>query len=298
MANEQTDLAQVENETASVLFQHTVLCQTGLPYRDPGDECRAWERANGTVRLRLEAGSAFDPDTDTWVDLGLPFGPKPRLILAHLNAEALRTRSPDIHVEASLTAFVRRILGGRSDPNGREIRLLKSQLGRLCAATIRLAVAAGRQSFQVDTKVVTAFDLWLPKNEQQRVLWPSIVRLSRDYFETLQSHAVPLHEHALAALSHNAMALDVYAWLAQRLHRIDPARPAFVPWKALKDQFGWHYDAMFKFRQVFRPTLEQVLGQYRGARIEVGRRGMTLRHSPPPVLCRRSPIITGSKPTE
>ena len=41
--------------------------------------------------------------------IGLPFGPKPRLILAYLNAEALRTGSPEIEVEASLTAFVQRL---------------------------------------------------------------------------------------------------------------------------------------------------------------------------------------------
>jgi hypothetical protein len=30
------------------------------------------------------------------------------------------------------------------------------------------------------------------------------------------------------------MALDMYAWLAQRLHRIEPAKRAFIPWTALK----------------------------------------------------------------
>ena len=42
------------------------------------------------------------------MDVGLPFGPKPRLVLYHLNAEALRTQSPLIELEDSLTAFVRR----------------------------------------------------------------------------------------------------------------------------------------------------------------------------------------------
>ena len=30
------------------------------------------------------------------------------------------------------------------------------------------------------------------------------------------------------------MAHDLYAWLAQRLHRIAPYKPAFIPWTALK----------------------------------------------------------------
>ena len=43
-------------------------------------------------------------------------------------------------------------------------------------------------------------------------------------------HAVPLNLAAVARLSHNAMALDGYTWLANRLHRADPT--ALVPWVA------------------------------------------------------------------
>jgi hypothetical protein len=79
------------------------------------------------------------------------------------------------------------------------------------------------------------------------------------------------------------MGLDIYAWLAQRLHRVDPQKPQFVSWKALKDQFGWHYERMRAFRSVFGRTLDVVLTQYRGARVELDDCGMTLRNSPPPV---------------
>ena len=48
-------------------------------------------RKQGTARLEVEAGRAFSPGADEFVDVGLPFGPKPRLILVYLNAEALRT---------------------------------------------------------------------------------------------------------------------------------------------------------------------------------------------------------------
>jgi len=40
-----------------------------------------------------------------WVQLGLPFGSKPRLILAHLNAEALKIGMPKANVGDSLTAL-------------------------------------------------------------------------------------------------------------------------------------------------------------------------------------------------
>src|ERR1043166_1019818 len=160
-----------------IAFQHTVLCQTSMPYRDRGDKIRKWEHKQGNVSLLIEAGSAINPVTDEWVELGLPFGPKPRLILAHLNAEALRQGSPIIEVEESLTAFVRRIQNplrvGKSGPNGYEISVFKDQLSRLSTATIRLAIIAGERAMQVNSQIVDAFDLWFAKDEKQRVLWPS-----------------------------------------------------------------------------------------------------------------------------
>jgi hypothetical protein len=258
-----------------------------LPYRDPG-EIRLWKRSQGAVHLEVEAGRAFHPRKADFVDVGLPFGPKPRLILAYLNGEALRTGSPVIEVEESLTAFVQRI-GLCQD--GRSIRMVKGQLSRLAASEIRLALAYGdQQARQVNAHIVGEFDLWFPKDARQRVLWPTTVRLDPRYFDSLQRHAVPLDERAVAALSHSAMGLDIYAWLAQRLHRVEPGRPAFIPWRCIKEQFGHQYGRMDNFKRVFRHTLDMVLTQYRAARIELDGRGMTLRNSPPPIKGRTALI--------
>ena len=269
------------DDPGAILFQHTVFCQTGLPYRDPGPSVYEWERVQGRVSLLIEAGRARDPKSGKWLKLGLPFGPKPRLILAYLNAEALRTGSPVVEVEDSLTAFVCRIGLCR---DGRSIRTVKDQLSRLSAAEIRLAVTYGEaQARQVNAHIVGEFDLWFPKDARQRVLWPTTVTLDPRYFQSLQSHAVPLDERAIAALSHSAIGLDLYCWLAQRLHRVCSGKPAFIPWTALKEQFGWNYGRMDNFKRVFRQALCMVLSQYRGARLELDDRGMTLRNSPPPV---------------
>ena len=96
---------------------------------------------------------------------------------------------------------------------------------------------------------MSGFELWFPKDERQRVLWPSYVRLSLDYYESLRKHAIPLDERALGALAHSAMALDAYTWLAQRLCRIRPRRKQFVSWAALKDQFGFGYGRMSNFKR-------------------------------------------------
>ena len=283
------DAAEATQEApAQVFYQHSVLAQTSLPYRNPGDGVRVWERNNGAASLQLAAGSAMHPELCRLVPLGLPYGPKPRLILAHLNSEALRQQSPVVEVEASLTAFVKQL---RLDTGGRTINTIKDQLARLAASSVTLGLIHDGEAITINSRVVSAFNLWFPKDDRQRVLWPSVVRLSHEYFESLTKHAVPLHDRALSALSGSAMALDVYAWLAQRLHRIKWGQRVFVPWAALKAQFGWHYDRMDKFKAVFRQTVRDVHSQYRAADIELDRRGMTLRHSPPPVRGRTGIVV-------
>jgi len=272
-----------QDNEARLSFQHTVFCQAGLPYRDPGDERRLWQRTQGAVLLEVQAGRVADPATRSTVEVGLPWGAKPRLILAHLNAEALRQDSPVIEVEHSLSAFVKRIRGFQ---HGREIRAFKEQLSRLAAADVRLATFQGNRAFQINAHVITAFELWLQKDERQRVLWPSTIKLSLEYFNSLQEHAVPLNEADLAALAHSALALDIYAWLAQRLHRVNQARPNFISWAALKQQFGPDYTRARDFKRFFRQSLGQVLTRYKAARVEIDEHGMTLRHSPPPVTKR------------
>lgn len=151
-----------EEGDETILYQHSVLCQTCLPFRDPGEEVRTWERVNGVVNLLVAAGQAFHPETRRFMDVGLPFGPKPRLVLYHLNAESLRTQSPVIELEDSLTAFVKRTLG--LDTKGRNIRTVKDQLTRLSAADFRIGtvVSEGR-AVTLKGSVIEGFELWVAK---------------------------------------------------------------------------------------------------------------------------------------
>jgi hypothetical protein len=271
-----------------ILYQHSVLCQTCLPYRDPGEGTRLWTRRNGYARLEVQAGRAYDGSRDDFIDVGLPFGPKPRLVLYHLNAEALRTRSAAIELEDSLTAFVKRTLG--LDPKGRNIRTVKDQLTRLSAADFRIGSAQDGRSATLKGSVIEGFELWTSKDARQRVLWPTVVQFSQRYFESLMQHAVPLNETAVARLSHNAMGLDIYTWLAQRLHRVEEGRPALIPWVSLHEQFGHGYERIRDFRRVYLRTLRQVKVVYPEAKFEVGEGGLKVRHSRPPVARKLLPV--------
>jgi hypothetical protein len=277
--------AQGEGDaTRSILYQHSVLCQTILPYRNPGETTRTWERQNGHVHLEISAGKALHPVLNKMIPVGLPYGPKARLVLMHINKLALLNRSPIIEVERSLTRFIGRTL--KLDTGGRTISTVKDQLARLAASSIRLGLFKDGYARTLQSNIVFAFDVWFTKDARRRVLWPSTIQLSLDYWESLQAHGVPLDEEHIGALSHSGLALDVYAWLAQRLHRVAIDRPALVAWPVLQAQFGADYDRLDNFRVAFRVAVKLVLAVYQRARVHLDRRGIILCHSRPAVLPR------------
>ncbi|MCH7662329.1 MAG: plasmid encoded RepA protein [Chloroflexi bacterium] len=276
----------------NVKFLHSLFCQTMLPYR--ASDARTWEHRNGDAILSVEAGRALDPQTQSYIDLPLPCGAGARLVQIHMDSEAIKNQSPEIEVSDSMTSFAKNMLG--FDPNGYQIRQLKTQLGALSAATIRIA-KTGKNPFQVQTHIVKKFDLWFPKDANQRVLWPSTIIMAPDYYQSLINHAVPLDPRAVAGLSHNAMALSIYSWLAQRLCRIDPRKPSFVAWNNLWQQFGPNYKRIRKFREIFNVAFKQVQTQYPRAEITVSRGGLKLYHSAPPIE-RKIVSLNSGKPLE
>lgn len=60
---------------------------------------------------------------------------------------------------------------------------------------------------------------------------------------TLRESAVPLDNRAMQALKGSSLALDLYAMLAHRLHRIE-GRVVQLHWHQVKDQFGQEYQGI------------------------------------------------------
>lgn len=274
-----------------IAFQHSYFCQTALPYRRV--EERTWVRKNGAVVLRVDAGGTANPETGEPIDFPLPFGPKARLILLHLDTEAIRGQSPYIELEGSMTAFVKALQG--RDPTGPELRKYKEQAAAISTATFRLigvtqSSSQGKRGEQVQGTLVDGLDLWFPKDARQRVLWPSYVHLNPAYFEDLKRHAVPMDYRAIAALQHSALALDTYKWLSQRLYRVPANRPAFMPWTEVQQQFGQGYDRIRAFRAVFLKTLKAVEEQYPHAKLHADERGLTMHQSRPPIAPKQIPV--------
>lgn len=274
-------IATQKSTIADAIFQHSVFCQTFFPYRNLGDDVRIWKQTQGNIKLAVQAAEIYNPEKQDFQFVGIPYGTKSRLILMYLNSYAVQNQSQVIDVGKTMSEFIKELgLGVR----GATINEVKEQLRRIASSTISLAYDDREYSMQINLGIVRKLDIWFPKDERQRVLWDTSIELSTDYFESLIKHSIPLDKRAIVALSHNAMALDIYAWLAQRLHRIPAGKPQFVTWKNLKDQFGQGYTAMNHFKVAFRKSLILAKLEYMSARfLEDTNKGFWLENSPTPI---------------
>ncbi|NTU98744.1 replication protein [Candidatus Falkowbacteria bacterium] len=262
-------------EAAEIEYQHGILCQVGLPRKKT--EGQFFERNFKNASICVTAGKLWDGKK--WVMQPLPYGPKPRLALIHINGEAIRKQNPQIEIGSSCAEFLRRI--GLPDQDGRTYSLFKKQMMALAAAELSLGFTTHNEAVTVNARPIKEFRAWISNSEHQTSLWPGELTLSRDYFDSLLTHAVPLDPRALGALAHSALALDVYAFLARRLHELNKA--VKVPFASFKEQFGQEYANDKNFKNKFLLAMKQVLAVYPEAKIQRVTGGLLLIPSHPPI---------------
>jgi len=263
------------DEPDRIDFQHSVLCQVGMPRRKQDE--RMFQRVSGSASILLEAGKLWDGKT--WRDQPLPYGVRPRLAMIHVSSEAVRTQSRTVDIGNSTHDFLKRLGVATS---GRGYALFRTQMNALAACRLTLGYSVSGQAVTIDAKPFRRFEAWLSPSDRQTSLWPGELELSEEFYTTLTSHAVPLDYRAIAALKHSALALDIYSWLAHRLHRTSKAGVR-VSWANMKDQFGQEYRELRDFKREFKKALRQVWGAYPDARLEEIDGGLVLHQSPPPI---------------
>ena len=106
-------------------------------------------------------------------------------------------------------------------------------------------------------------------------------RLDAGFWRSLREHPVPVREEAVRAIGARSLALDVYVWLAYRLHSL--TRPTPVTWTALHGQFGAGFKAIRQLKPTFRDALTLALAVYPEARVDLEGNGLVLHPSPPAV---------------
>ena len=272
-------------------FMHAVLCQVGLPRSEV--KAREFTRSTGGASMLIEAGKWFDGIR--YHDMPLPYGTRPRLVLFHVCSEAVRRKSPEVEVERSASAFLER-LGIKK--NGESFSAFKKQMLALAACRMQIGYATDSKVVNLKCDPIQRFDAWTQSDNGQLGLWPGVIQLSGEFYETLREHAVPLDPRAIAALQNSALALDTYTWLAHRLCRIRQNKGFTLYWKNLKDQFGQEYRSDKDFKREFSGALRKAHAVYPEARIEIVRGGVRLMPSPPPVKRRQVVVALPAPETE
>jgi hypothetical protein len=115
----------------------------------------------------------------------------------------------------------------------------------------------------------------------QPALWQERVLLNEEFYRALRDHPVPVSEAALRAIGPRSMAIDIYIWLAYRLHAL--RKDVDVSWPALHGQFGSGFGRIRAFRSHFIECLELALAAYREANVSICERGIVLRPSRPAI---------------
>ncbi len=176
-----------------------VLCS--LPRTNPGDR-KEYKRANGPFTLYMQSGPGNK----------LPFGNLPRLLLAWVCTETVRTQSRELVLGSSLAKFMRTL--GVYSSDGKTYTRLRNQMDRLFNAHVSLIYEDERGKATVNSLIARRTEFWWnPKRPDESTLWESKIELGEDFFSEIISHPVPIDMNTLKALKRSSLGIDLYLWV-------------------------------------------------------------------------------------
>ena len=282
-ADQVNQLVQASEADADLGFMARLLVLCSLPRTNPGNRIR-YTRQNGPYTLYMTAGGGNK----------LPFGNLPRLMLAWVSTEAVRTQSRELVLGKSFSGFMRKL--GMSDdsgsPRGDRTRL-RNQMKRLFNASVQLiyedaTVAATASSFVVDRSVFW----WNERKPDQPVLFNSEIRLSEAFFNEIIRHPVPIDMNTLTALKRCALGLDLYLWINYRTFAL--RAPLRLTWRQVYRQFGPNpdehsHDAIQNFRRRVLRELKKIKLAWPSLNYATDR-GLLILHPSPPTIAPASQL--------
>ena len=221
-------LVRASEATADTGFMARVMMLCSLPRTNLGTQLQ-YKRVNGPYTLIMTAVG----------QIGLPFGNLPRLLLAWVCTEAVRTQSRELFLGPSLSGFMRRLdmapIGGGS--RGERTRLL-DQMKRLFNAHIQLAYedkqVSGQRQF---LRLLAGPGFWWNEcKTSDRLEWDNTIELGEKFFNEIIHHPVPIDMNILKALRRSSLGIDFYLWLTYRTFTLKG--PLRLSWVCLYRQFG------------------------------------------------------------
>ena len=206
-------------------FMARMMALCSLPRTNPGNR-HQYKRVNGPFKLIMIAGG----------DNKLPYGNFPRLILAWISTEVVRTQSRVIVLGPSLAKFMK-ILGVYSSGGGRDQIKLRNQMRRLFGCTVQLSYKEGNEEQFVNSPIASRGKYWWnPDNNSALPGWNSKIVLGEDLFNEIIRHPLPIDVNTLKALKRSTLGLDLYLWLVYRTFAL--RAPLRLSWQQVYGQFG------------------------------------------------------------
>jgi hypothetical protein len=264
--------AVMSEEEMRLGITHAGFAMSNLPHKAISEP--VWRRKGLSTTLLIESGRSESGDL-----IGVPYGTLARLILLYLQTQAIRTSSPEVELGASMRAWMDRMGIGIG---GRTYKLVTEQAWRISSCRLTFFTDAGDAQIRENGAFVRgAISLTGIGDTRQPSLWQDRVRLDDAFWRSLQEHPVPIREEAIRAIGNRSVAIDVYIWLAYRLHSL--GRPTPITWRALQTQFGGSVKKISHFKPVFIEALKIALAVYPEASVDFTDTGIMLLPSPPAV---------------
>lgn len=108
-------------------------------------------------------------------------------------------------------------MGDGGGPRG-GYTVFRQQIESLAAWRLTIGMQSEGRVVTVDEKPIKRFEAWLNHDGSQRTLWPGVLELSTEFYDTLTHHAVPLDYRALAALRHSSLRFFTVSLRRLRCH--------------------------------------------------------------------------------
>ena len=256
-------------------ISYTGFCLTALPHKRLPDD-QPWEKTGHRVTLLVEPGRLRHGGKTRL--FGVPYGARARMILLYLQTQAIRTGSREVALGRSMRDWMERM--GLAN-GGETAKALREQAARISACSLKFFWEDGGADGFERGAIVRSGLRFNVEYSGQGTLWEDRVILDETFYTALRDHPVPLLEAAIRQLRDRSMSLDIYVWLAWRLHRLD--KPTTVSWAGLHAQFGSGYKAVRQFKPRFSEALEAALAAYPEARVGLDDKAITLHSARPPI---------------
>ena len=225
-ADQVSQLVTASEADADLGFMVRLMALCSLPRTNPGNQ-KEYKRVNGPYTLYMIAGGGNK----------LPHGNLPRLLLAWVCTEAVRTQSRELVLGKSLSKFMRTL--GVYNSGGQPQTRLRNQMKRLFGCTVSLIYEDEHGEQFVSSLIAERGEFWWNERKpDQPSLWNSKIELGEAFFNEIIRHPVPLNMNTLTALKRSTLGLDLYLWLVYRTFSL--RAPLRLTWKQLYCQFGAH----------------------------------------------------------